>query len=1181
MATEVTPRTAGSPPATSAGAQRSGPPAPAEDRAGSRVRRALLTAVALLAALVALVCAAALPLAPVERDVPVVTWPRAPAAPVTTTLGLVSHAPASLRVETTCATARAAGQRGGDVLFSTMDPTSPRAAQQGVLWWVDGGDLRLDVAGTTVDSSPLAAGDCTLALVTVPVRFDPERAKPGAGPGTASDAGAGSGLQLRRDGVDVGDPVPGMPETDTLATGLTSLDAGAGERLSVALAVDDEFASSPTPLKTALVAMLLVAGVVVLVCLGLLDRARRAGRSTTSRSADGRRAPPRWRATLRPRWPDAATVVLALAWTPLAPMTDDDGYYAAMARDVAHSGYVGQYYQLFDQSFVPLTWPWYALSWWQQVADTPLGLRVPALVMVVATWVFVRRGADLLLGDHPRWGRARGGAVLADGARLTGGVLRSRPVWLLALAYAAAWTPYVMGVRPEAVSALGSAIALVGVLTTVRTGRLLPLALGVVAAAMAAASHPTGAVAIAPLVAGLPAAWRAIRATRLWLTLVRVVLVVAPGAMATAAGFADGTLYDFVRGREVFKAVQTPDAWTDEWIRYGFLLNPDIPMGAYAKRVTVLVALLAITVSLLLVAAARGRRLADDLGSRALATAGTTALLGFVALWVTPSKWTHHFGALSALTPLVLLAVLLLGPDLARRALASRGGGAVGLGVVAAVVAVAAVAMTGQDGWAYSWALGMPRYGRSPYVSVVDFSLPLTWLVVAGAVAAVLWLIARRGRRARSAGGGTAPAMGARAPSTVAVAPRSSLALRTAAVTTVVLLVVSTGYLLATFAQAAAATAGTYSPQASRLLDPLDRGCGAAGAISVVDDRRATALAPADVTSAGAARPPGGGETAALAGGATSAPADAFTAGDGAVWVGDPAPPVPGAAQVWGSLAGGNTPVGELTTGWYDLDGALADPGRRAVTALVTGNLLPEDGDAVVAEYGVRRSDGSVRTTTAQQLGDGVSTTEWRTVRLGGPAPAPSPERPEPTLVPQVLGPDGEPLRYRPRAAEEADVVRLRAVDAATGPGGWVATSAPSVAPMTTMERYLPRRAVVATSWQMAYHFPCQRQVAITHGITDRPAYAALWGDGPLEGTGDSVWQPGRGGLYSQVPGASTLTRLETGFTDAPGTRWGQLARIDWPDAPDAFDVALLPQTTSGVDGPTLPDLARLVPAGP
>lgn len=1158
MATEMTSRAPGPSPTTSVGAERVGTPT------GARARRGTLTAVALVAAVVALVCAAALPFAPVQREVPVVTWPKVATAPVTTSLMLVSHAPASLRVETTCATARAAAQRGENVLFSTMDPTSPRVAREGVLWWVDGGDLRLDVAGTTVDSSPLPVGDCTLALVTVPVPV-PDDVSAGPGPGTVSDVGAGSGLQLRRDGVDVGDPVPGMPETDTLATGLTSLDAAAGERLSVAVAVNDEFASSPTPLKLVLVAALVLAALAVLVCLWLLDRgARRAAPLAPARGADGRRAPPRWRTTLRPRWPDAATVALALLWTPLSPMTDDDGYYAAMARDVAHSGYVGQYFQLFDQSFVPLTWPWYALSWWEKVADTPLGLRVPALVMVLVTWVFVRRSADLLLGDHPRWGRVRGG-----------GGLRSRAVWLLALTYAAAWTPYVMGVRPEVVSALGSAIALTGVLTTVRTGRMLPLSLGVIAAAMAAASHPTGAVAIAPLVAGLPAAWRAVRASRLWLTVVRVVLVVAPGAVATAAGFADGTLHDFVRGREVFKAVQAPDSWTDEWIRYGFLLNPDIPMGSYAKRATVLVALLAIALSLALVAASRGRRLADDLGARALAVTGTTALLAFVALWVTPSKWTHHFGSLSALTPLALTTLLLLGPDLARRALASRGGGAVGLGVVAAVVAVAAVSMTGQDGWAYSWALGMPRYGPPPYLGVVQFSSPLTWALFAAATAVLLTLLSRRARRAGASGGGGSA--GHPPPSALAVAPSSSLALRTAAVTTITLLAFSTAYLVGTFAQAAALTAGTYSPQASRLLDPLNARCGAAGAISVADDRRATVLTPAPVppAPAGAAGPEGAG---AVGGGATSAPATAFTSGDGGAWVGDPAPPVPGAAQVWGSLAEGNTSVGELTTGWYALDGALAEGGRRAVTALVAGDLLPGDGNAVVAEYGVRGAGGAVRTTTAQELGDGTSTTEWRTVRLGGPVPAPTAERPEPALVPQVLDADGEPLRYRPRLAERADVVRLVAVDATTGPDGWVATSAPSVAPLTTMERYLPRDAVVAMAWQISYHFPCQRQVAITRGISDRPTYAVLSGAGPLEGTADSVWQPGRGGLYSQVREASTLTRLETGFTDAPATRWGQLARIDWPDAASAYGTTLVPQTTSGLEGPVLPDLARFVP---
>ena len=55
-------------------------------------------------------------------------------------------------------------------------------------------------------------------------------------------------------------------------------------------------------------------------------------------------------------------------WTFIGPMTDDDGYYAAMAANVPYTGYVANYYQLYNQGFTPFTWIYYALSWWQGVA---------------------------------------------------------------------------------------------------------------------------------------------------------------------------------------------------------------------------------------------------------------------------------------------------------------------------------------------------------------------------------------------------------------------------------------------------------------------------------------------------------------------------------------------------------------------------------------------------------------------------------------------------------------------------------------------------------------------------------------------------------------------------------------------------------------------------------------------
>ena len=1072
-------------------------------------RRRALTAVAVLCGLLALLTAASLPFAPVRHDRPVVSWPQDPAAPVSTSLLLVAHRPAGLAVTTSCATARAAAATDDGLLLATQRPQDPASATEGLLWWVTEGQLRLDVAGTLVDARPVPTGDCALELVT-----------------------EGTSVRLLQDGEAVGTPSQRLPDVDSLVTSLTRLSPAAGEQLDVRVAVNDEFASSPTPLKTALVVLLVLSSASGLACLALRDRAERA--SVAARA--GARLP-RW-PLLRPRWWDAAVVALVVAWTFLAPMTDDDGYYAAMSRNVGSSGYVGQYYQLYDQSFVPLTWPWYALSGWLGIADSTVWVRLPAMVLGLVTWLALRRAADLLIGGHERWGT--GGA---DGS----GRARAGVVGLLALAFATAWTPYDMGVRPEGIGAAGSALALVGVLTFLRTDRRLPLALGVLAAALACAAHPTGAVAVAPLVALAPRLWQRLRAPSALGTAARLLTVVAPGAVVTAAGFADGTLHDFRRGREVFKAIELPLTWTDEIRRYQFLLADD-PMGAYAKRTVVLLALLAVLLGALVVVAARARGLAEDAEAGPLGAVVASVLLAFVALWLTPSKWTHHFGSLAGLVPLLLLLLLLLGPSLVRRAFPGRAGAA-GVGAVGGVVAVAALSMSGPNAWPYSWQLGLPHPGVPPYLSVVRFGSPLWWLLGAAAVAVLLRVTARR----RDRGARPLPGTG------WVAEPGRGTAVQVAATTAVALMVVSTGYLVSTFALAATATADGYSPGAARLTDPLDRSCSAAGAITVADDTRAEPLARAAGTGATAAAVTSEDEDA-----------PAFTEGSG-WWAGDPPPGTPGSGQLadaWGSLDAGVDAQGELLTPWYDLGGALADEGAD-LTALVAGQLTPDSGSSVVAEYGVREG-GAVRTTTVQPLGDGAWTSEWRTVRLGGPAdPADQPPAPaqDPDQDPAAAAP------YDPDLAAAADVVRLRAVDGSAQPGGWVAVASPAVLPLTTMAERLPADAVVATSWQLTYHFPCQRQVSNAHGISDRPDYAVLVGGRPFEGVGDSVWQPGRGGLYAQVPGAATLTELDSRFTDAPEVAWGQLARVDWPYAPSAYDLRLEREVRSGLAGPTVPAL--------
>ena len=36
-----------------------------------------------------------------------------------------------------------------------------------------------------------------------------------------------------------------------------------------------------------------------------------------------------------------------------------------MAANVPFTGYVANYYQLYNQGFTPFTWIYYVLSWWQ------------------------------------------------------------------------------------------------------------------------------------------------------------------------------------------------------------------------------------------------------------------------------------------------------------------------------------------------------------------------------------------------------------------------------------------------------------------------------------------------------------------------------------------------------------------------------------------------------------------------------------------------------------------------------------------------------------------------------------------------------------------------------------------------------------------------------------------------
>lgn len=901
---------------TSTAADEGDDAAPVGHRPGAARRRgtALLAG---LAALVAVVCALFLPFAPVSVNQPVVTWPVDPSRPESTLLSLTAHRPFALDIRFSCEVARRAAA-GGGVVVSTAAPASPTAAVTGLI--VTAGDGRVQVAALDriLLDEPLGTADCEYRIAGQSQGLPsfqgplPDPADPAApdlddlaGPDNAELVISRDGGELRRV------PAEQLPDVDVLATSVTTAPPGG---LAVELRLDDEFNSVPTPLKSALTWTVVAALLATAVLLIRLDRTTRP----VTRA---------WRAA-RPRLVDLVVPAVLGFWMFVAPATDDDGYYAAMARNSVVSGEVGNYYQLYDQNFTPFTWFYRALGWWQQFAgDTAVQQRIPALVFGILTWVALRRAAALAMNE---WAPDRRGVRMLTHA-------------VLAVVFLAWWVPQDMGVRPETVVALTGAATLLAVLSAARDGRLFVAWLAFLLAGLGFTAHPTGFTLFAPLIAGLPLLWPVVRVAgdRLGTTL-RVLAVASGGMIAPVAAFADGALRDFLRGQAIFLSIQGQEGWASEIQRYGFLLS-QIPMGNFAKRSAVLACLVALAWFAVLAVAARSQRIVLP---APLWYAGSTTALAFASLWLTPSKWSHHFGSLAGIGPVFLALFLVTAVPLTRRLLR---GAALPVGVLTAaagsfVVAIA-LAWHGPNQWPYAWLEGVRTPDLPPSVRNVELGSPLLWALAVLAVGAALVVV----RRLR---GSTTPRLDA---------------LLAVPVVVVVSLAGTTAYTVGTFGAAAVAGTPPESVWAQGPADPTGTQCGAAGVVQVLDPSTAVPL----------------GVTPGL-----PAPAepDGFVPGGG-FHPGDE-PQGPGAEQVWGSLValdGQDTDrdVGEMSTPWFALPGGLVD--GAAATVLAAGTV--SGGNTLTAVYGLR-SGAEVLPAGTQALIDPARDPSWRTFVLSPPPSA-------------------------------------------------------------------------------------------------------------------------------------------------------------------------------------------------
>lgn len=898
----------------------SAPPPTEEDvptrSSDPRPRRRGTELLAGIAALVAIGCAVLLPFAPVSANEPTVSWPRNPASPESTLLSLTAYRPLALDIRFSCEVAHQA-QASGGVVVSTAVPESPTAGKTGMIVTARAGRVRVDALDRRLLDEPLGTGPCEYHI-TGDSRGLPSFAGPPPDPADAAApdptilAGPGNAeLVISRDGGDlVRTSAEQLPDVDVLTTSLRSAPAG---ELAVELRVDDEFTSSPTPLKSVLIWTLVVALLGTGALLWRLDQ-------RTARI-------PRTRRPGRLRLVDVLVPAMIVLWMFVAPATDDDGYYAAMARNSALSGAVGNYYQLYDQSFTPFTWFYQALGWWQQWAgNAPVQQRIPAVVFGILTWALLRRFAVAAMDD---WAPARRGVRMVAHA-------------VLAVVFLVWWVPQDMGVRPETVVALCGAATMLAVLAASRRKRLALAWVAFALAGLGFTAHPTGFTLFAPLLAGLPLLWPVVRVVgdRTG-TALRVLAVGSGGAVAPLMAFADGALRDFRRGQAIFLSIQGQDGWTTEIQRYVFLLSP-IPMGNFAKRAAVLTCLVALIWFAVLAVATHARRIAMP---TPLWLAGSTTALAFAALWLTPSKWTHHFGALAGVGSAFLALLLVMAVPLMRQVL--RGARLpVGVLVAAAVSFVLAIALGwhGPNQWPYAWLAGVRRPDYPPAVKDINLDSPLLW----GVAVVLTGLVLVGVGHLRGAG------------------DARLAALRAVPVVVVLSLAGTTAYTVGTFGAAAVEGAPRESVWAQGIADPTGKQCGAADVVRVLDPSTAVPLAAA----VGLPAPP--------------APAG-FVPGGG-YYAGN-RPQGPGAGQVWGSLfahddVSAERNAGKMSTGWYTLSNGLPD---GAATVLAAGTLT--EGNTLTAVYG-RRSSADVATTGAQSLTDTADDSSWRTFVLKPPAGA-------------------------------------------------------------------------------------------------------------------------------------------------------------------------------------------------
>ncbi|GHF48359.1 arabinosyltransferase [Amycolatopsis bartoniae] len=989
--------------------------------------------------LFAAACAIAYPFLPVVQDTARITWPvgtdtRPVNAPLT------GYWAQEMRVDLPCGTIQSLDSRSPDgaLLFSTV-PGARTGNGAGVFLRVEKGVLTAFNRGQQVARQPLPAAGCDVTFTSTATHTTLKVA----------------GTAVYDSGGDV------RPRVVGIYTDLTSAkDPITG--LSVSITPDTRYQSSPTGLKVGVGVFGVLSLLGCLIAVNRLDRGR------------ARRAP-RWAPVgwwkLTPR--DFTVFGVLGAWVFIGPVTSDDGYILTMARVADQVGYLTNYHRWFGVAEAPFGWNDHIYELMATVSTVPPWIRLPSFLIAIICWLLISREVMPRLGNQVRQSPAAS--------------------WAAAMVFLVWWLPFNNGVRPEPWAALGSLLALCAVERTLVTRRLLPLCLGLVGAAFALAATPTALIAVAPFLVAARPLFQMLR-TRAkesgWLSVLAP--IAGAGFIVLVVVFADQTFATVAEATRLRGNVGPNLPWYNELSRYE-LLFADSADGSMTRRFPVLLLILC-TGACLVVLLRRGRIQGAALGP-ARRLIGTTALF-FLLLALTPTKWTHHFGAFAAVGSAMAALTALATSSTVLRSKRNRATFTAGL------LAVAALAATGPNAYWFVSGLGVPWFDKAP--SIHGFHLS-TVLLLAAAVAAVIAFVEN-----------------VKAQRPVLLPPptheRRLRALKLGSISLVVVCGLVVAFEFASMGKAIQKQWGSYSLGAANVEHLFTTSCNLSDHVMVEQDPVSSVLKPVAAQTVPVPHQPTPGlPPIDEDNGKTQAGFHSTAQGGDDPLSGPPHGFTTSTVPMWSSYhENPGTPTGRLRTDWYALPANRADKQVVVAVAAKSGKAT-----SVALEFGTETAEGVkiVRTDTVLPQGvgtksgsDTTDTGKWTDERVQlGDLPA------------------------------NVSVVRVVAKDDDVTEDGWVAVSAPRVPTFTTLTQRVGN-APVYMDWPAAFVYPCMNPVTSHDGISQVPAYRITAGTLALEaGIADNIG----GGPLGWLEEVASEPEVPSYLEGDPGQPWGQLIQIE------------------------------------